>query len=226
MRWVLGFLWSVGAAAPGALLACDLALLLAVDVSGSVDREEYEIQRYGLAMALRDPIVSEALVRANAQVAVMQWTGASRQRFTIPWAQINGFADVVSFAERVEKDPRIWRNYSTAIGEALQAGLAAFDEVQACQRKVMDVSGDGMSNEGIEPTELHAAFRDSGIVVNGVVIETDDTDLTAYFWENVITGGEAFVVTAAGFEDYPERIRQKLIRETTEQLAAIGGSTP
>ncbi|MFC3613042.1 DUF1194 domain-containing protein [Lutimaribacter marinistellae] len=203
--------------------ACDLALALAVDVSGSVDSEEFRIQMDGLAEGLRDPLVSEALVRGRANLMLVQWTGTARQRITIPWTPIESFADLEAFAQAVANDPRVWRNYSTAIGEALGLVLTAFDEGPDCTRRLIDVSGDGPSNEGIEPASLHPELRARGITVNAIAIEESEPDLTAYFFENVITGEGAFVVSAAGFRDYPSRIRKKLLREVTQQTASVTG---
>lgn len=201
--------------------ACQLALLLAVDVSGSVDRQEYRVQMDGLALALRDGIVADALVEQQAYVSLVQWTGSSRQRQTVPWTAIRSYQDVLSLADTIETDPRIWRNYSTAIGEALMVSRAAFAPVANCTRKVIDVSGDGVSNEGIAPATQRADLNADGITVNALAIETDDTDLTGYFFENLITGPGAFVVTANGFADYPEQIKRKLQRETTKQVTSI-----
>lgn len=201
-------------------VACDLALALAVDVSGSVDAEEYRIQMDGLALALRDPVVSEALVRGRAQLMLIQWTGSSRQRATLPWTEIGSFEDLDAFADEVAADPRLWRNYSTAIGEALEATMTAFAEVPDCARHLIDVSGDGISNEGVEPRAVHPRLRALGVTVNAIAIEQSEPDLTDYFFENVIVGEGAFVVTASGFAEYPERIRKKLLREVTQQTAA------
>jgi Ca-activated chloride channel family protein len=205
--------------------ACELALVLAVDVSGSVDQREYSIQMGGLAAALRDGIVVDALIEQEAMLTVIQWTGSSRQRQTIPWMQLRSDQDVAAFAALVDENRRVWRNYSTAIGEALGVAIDAFDAVPQCRRKVIDVSGDGVSNEGEEPRIHHPRLRDQGIVVNALAIETDDADLTAYFYENLIIGEGAFVITANGFEDYPEQIRRKLQRETTRQLSAAPQAT-
>ncbi len=201
--------------------ACDLALALAVDVSGSVDSREYRTQMDGLAAGLRDPVVSEALVRGQAQLMLVQWTGASRQRVTIPWTKIDSFVALETFADQVSQDPRVWRNFSTAIGEALEATLLRFDEVAECRRLLIDISGDGVSNEGIEPTQIHGLLKDRGVTVNAIAIEESEPDLTAYFFENVIFGEGAFVVSASGFADYPERIRKKLLREVTQQSAGF-----
>jgi Ca-activated chloride channel family protein len=201
--------------------ACDLALAMAVDVSGSVDPQEYRIQMDGLAAGLRDGVVSEALVKAEAQVALVHWTGSSRQALTIPWRQIRTFEDIDRFADEVEIAERPWRNFSTAIGEALQFTLKKTALVPGCRRIVIDVSGDGVSNEGVEPIHILPAIRAANVTVNALVIEGTDEDLTGYFWENVISGEGSFVVTANGFEQYAEKMRQKLVRETTVQVSRL-----
>ena len=202
-------------------LACDLALALAVDVSGSVDTSEYSIQMDGLAAGLRDPVVSEALVRADARLMLVQWTGSTRQKVTLPWTRIDSFEALDDFADQVARDPRVWRNFSTAIGEALEMTVARFDEVPNCNRHLIDISGDGVSNEGVEPGEIHDILRQRGVTVNAIAIEESEPDLTAYFFENVIVGEGAFVVSASGFDDYPERIRKKLLKEVTRQAAGL-----
>lgn len=215
------FLTALCAALPWPALACELALVLAVDVSGSVDHNEYRIQMDGLATALGDGIVIDALIEQRAQISLIQWSGSNRQVQTIPWTAITTPGDVARLASRIKDDPRKWRNFSTAIGEALDLALNSFEQVAHCRRKVVDVSGDGPSNEGEKPALLRDRLRRSGIVVNGLAIETDELDLTAYFFENVIEGEGAFVITANGFEDYPEQIRRKLQRETTRQLSRL-----
>lgn len=200
---------------------CDLALALAVDVSGSVDAEEYRLQMDGLAEALRDGVISEALVRARAEVMLVQWTGSSRQEVTLPWTRIDSFAALDRFAAEVAAAPRAWRNYSTAIGEALEFVLPAFERVDHCARRLIDLSGDGLSNEGVAPGAVHTQLNRAEVTVNALAIEASEPDLTAYFFENVITGEGAFVETAASFRDYPARIRRKLLREVTKQSAAL-----
>ena len=207
--------------APSLVSPCELALVLAVDVSGSVDQDEYHIQMGGLAAALQDGIVADALVEQKAALSVVQWSGSSRQVQTIPWTRIASHADVAGLATAIAQDPRLWRNYSTAIGEALTLSMNAFDAVPLCRRRVIDVSGDGLSNEGLAPMTLHAELRERGILVNALAIETDETDLAAYFYENVIVGEGAFVVTANGFQDYPAQIRRKLQREITKQFSLL-----
>ncbi len=123
---------------------CDLALVLAVDVSGSVDAGEYRVQMV-----------------------------------TQSWAQMNLIEDVQRFAARIATDQRQWFRYSTAIGEALEYSVALFDQVPECQKRVIDVSGDGPSNEGVEPRVVGAQMRAKGITVNALVIDANDDDLAA-----------------------------------------------
>lgn len=200
--------------------ACEVALLLAVDVSGSVDPSEYRIQMGGLSAALRDGLVSEALVVGQANVALMQWSGSSRQEISLPWFAIRDFKDVETFARMVDDTPRLWRNYSTAIGEALLLGLQTMQVAPDCDRLVIDVSGDGESNEGVVPQDVKPLMARAGITVNGLVIDTRNEGILEYYRSNVITGQESFVVSANSFDEYPDRIREKLIRELTKQFAA------
>ena len=202
--------------------ACEIALVLAVDVSGSVDHEEYRIQMQGLADGLRDGAVSEALVTAEAAVTVVHWTGSSRQAVAVPWTRITAFDGLEALAARIETAPRPWRNFSTAIGEALDYSLARFGAVADCDRRVIDISGDGSSNEGIAPRNIHPRLRAAGVTVNALVIEGAEPEMTEYFWENVITGGGAFVITANSYAEYPEKMRRKLVREVAKRVSLLG----
>jgi len=200
--------------------ACDIALVLAVDVSGSVDREEYRIQMQGLAEGLRDGAVSEALVAGEVALLVMHWTGSSRQEVVVPWTTIKDFDGLEAFAVRVETAPRRWRNYSTAIGEALGFAHDQMNAGPECRRKVIDISSDGSSNEGIAPDAVRPDLVGDGIVVNALVIEGAEPRMTEYFWENVVLGTGAFVITANSYEEYPERMRRKLLREVAKLISS------
>ncbi|MCY4336287.1 MAG: DUF1194 domain-containing protein [Litoreibacter sp.] len=216
MAIALGLAWS----APQAR-ACELALILAVDVSGSVDSNEYDIQMQGLAEALRDGVISEALVLKEAAVQVIQWTGRGRHRVSVPWTHIRNFEDTDRLADVIGADIRIWRNFSTALGEALSFAIQQFEAVPECSRRVIDVSGDGRSNEGVRPPELHSTLNAADITVNALAIEAYDKGLTDYFRAEVITGPGAFAMRAADFSEYPDTIRRKLLREITKQLSYL-----
>lgn len=201
------------------VMACDVALLLTVDVSGSINANEYRLQMDGLAQALDDSAVAEALVRAQAQVALFQWSGSSRQELTIPWRQMTDFDAVEALVDTVRQAKRPWRHFSTAIGDMLIAATPLMEQVD-CKRYVIDVSGDGVSNEGSEPDEPRNTLVVAGVRINALAIlgATDD-DLAGYFHRHVIGGLNAFVYEATGYEDYPRAIRRKLLDEITEPIS-------
>lgn len=212
---------SAGLLAAPAAQACDIALMLAVDVSGSVDAEEYRIQMDGLAAALVDRSITGALVASEAQVALMQWTSTGRQSVVINRTQMSSPDDVAAFAFEVATMPRIWEDYSTAIGEAMQLAIPYFAIVDHCDRFVIDISGDGASNEGSFPSDHWPALDAAGVTVNALVIQDTGFDLTGWFEANVITGPGAFAVTANTFDEYREQIIRKLYRELTQPIAAL-----
>ncbi len=199
--------------------ACELALVLAIDISGSVDQQEYRIQMDGLAAALNDPTVQDALLDSKAQIAVLHWTGASRQVLISNWRQMNERADVIEIGRIVSKAPREYRHFSTAIGDALIVAADLLGRVgDSCERQVVDVSGDGPSNEGADVSVVRDSLVRGGVQINGLAIETTDKTLTDYYRNNVIGGPGAFVLTAKTFEDYPRAIRRKLLREITKPV--------
>ena len=195
--------------------------MLAVDVSGSVDPREYRIQMEGLSAGLLDSAVSAALVGGQSKLALMQWTGTGRQEVVIEWTAIRDDTDILAFANEVTSMPRLWQNFSTAIGEALLLSLPYFAQVPECERRVIDISGDGPSNEGRLPLSVWPELEKAGVTVNALVIEAGIPGLTRYFETDVITGPGAFAVTANSFEDYPEEIPRKLLRELTKSLASL-----
>jgi Ca-activated chloride channel family protein len=195
---------------------CALELILAMDVSGSVDPTEYALQSGGTAAAFRDRTLIEAVtgLKGDVIVAATQWSGSSRQTLSVPWTVLRGEADMLAFADALEAAPRAFRNYSTAIGEALRhAAVVSGAAPQKCKRRVVDVSGDGVNNEGREPAAMRDALGAAGYVVNGLVITGATPEPAPYYRRNVIVGPAAFVEVANGFADYPRAILRKLLRE-------------
>lgn len=222
MRLLSSALISAGIAlAPAPSAACGVALALTVDVSGSVDAREYQLQMGGLADALRDGLVADALISEKAAVMVVHWSGQSRQGVVVPWTRVDSVADADNLALAVEAVPRAWRNFSTGIGEALAFTANQFGAVGDCERKVIDVSGDGKSNEGAPPEDIKDALAAAGFVINGLAIEGETSQLTEYYRDRVIAGPNSFVLPSFGFSDYPEKIRKKLIREVTKQVSSL-----
>ncbi|MEO1640136.1 MAG: DUF1194 domain-containing protein [Pseudomonadota bacterium] len=201
--------------------ACEVALMLAVDVSGSVDPDEYRTQMDGLADALTDRSITGALVGGQSKLALMQWTGKGRQRVVISWSHMTDEDAVADFALQVRTEPRVWRNFSTAIGEAMTLALDYFTLVPECERRVIDISGDGPSNEGRVPQDVWEDLAAADVTVNALVIEDGLPGLTRYFQRDVITGPGAFAVTANGFEQYPQEIQRKLFRELTKAVSSL-----
>ena len=203
------------------VVACDVALMLAVDVSGSVDRDEYRIQMEGLAAGLADPTITAALINGQVQLALMQWTGSGRQSVGLNWTTMTDEEAVSQFSAQIIAEPRVWRDFSTAIGEAMALSLDYFAVVPECTRHVIDISGDGINNEGRSPQSTWDDLTAAGITVNALVIEESVAGLTTYFEEEVILGPLSFAVTANTFEDYPEQIIRKLYRELTQVVSTI-----
>jgi Ca-activated chloride channel family protein len=194
--------------------ACDTALLLAIDVSGSIDRAEYALQTEGLAQALRDPEVTAALLKGQVALSVVQWSGLGRQAVTIPWQRMLSAHHILEFIARVETQPRAFQGSDTAVGEALSFSAAQFAAVPDCRRRVIDISGDGPENAGATAPRARAAAAAQGIEINAIAIEDmgQSSPITAFYRNWVITRG-GFVMTARGLGDYPRAMREKLLRE-------------
>ncbi len=208
-------------AVPKAAAACALELVLAMDVSGSINAREYALQAGGLADAFEAPALIAAVetLEGGMLVTLTQWSGGSRQRHVTGWHHVSDGPSLAGFAEAIRQSPREWRNFSTAIGEALiHASLVSETAPATCARRVIDVSGDGVSNEGRPPKPEALALADRGFVINGLVIRGADPDPVEHYIEEVIAGPGAFVEVAENFEDFPRAILRKLLREIDRPL--------
>lgn len=201
-------------------VACDTALVLSLDVSGSIDPGEYALQAQGLAFALSDPEVAAALVRGQVALSVVQWSGPAQQAVAVPWRRMLAPADVVAFAAAAGTAPRAFQGSDTAVGQGLRFALARFSEVPDCARRVVDISGDGQENAGFTDARAHAEAVAQAVTVNAIAIEEPGqaTPITQYFRRWIITPG-GFVVTTRGLRDYAGTLRLKLLRE----LLAVTG---
>ena len=199
--------------------ACETALLLAIDVSGSIDAADYRLQADGLATALTDPAVTEALVTGQVALAVLQWSGAGQQELTLPWQRMLDESAVTAFAARAAAMPRAFRGSDTAVGEAITAALAQFAAVPDCRRQVIDISGDGQENAGFTDARARAAAVVQGTMINAIAIEDPGPafPITTYYRNRILTPG-GFVVTARGLGDYAETLRLKLLRELAKPI--------
>lgn len=203
-----------GALAAAPVRACDTALLLAVDVSNSIDPGEYRIQADGIAEALTDPVVVDAMVQGRNALAVMQWSGVGMQQVVIPWTRVAVPADMEALSERVRAMPRAFAGGNTAVGEALRVAVAEVSRMGDCARWIVDVSGDGSDNAGSAVGPARRLAERTGVTVNGLAIEGLGPAITTYYQRAVITA-DGFVETARGFTDFARAIRQKIRREVT-----------
>ena len=192
--------------------ACTTALLLAIDVSNSVDGREYRLQVDGLADALGDPTIAEELVRGQIALMVVQWSGAGQQEVTIPWRRMTGAGEVRAFAEAARAMPRRFIGANTAVGDLVGFALRQFGAVADCRRRVVDISGDGTDNAGTDPAAARRAAERAGVQINALAIEGLGLAITNFYRGQVVTR-DGFVMTARGHETYAATLRRKILRE-------------
>lgn len=217
MRVIALALMSALAALPAQ--ACDVALLLAIDVSGSIDSAEYRLQADGLADALADPEVADVLLQGQVALAVVQWSGVGRQELTQPWRRMLTRAEIARFGEAARAMPRAFKASDTAVGEAVAFSLAQFAAVADCQRKVIDISGDGPENSGYTISHARTDAVAAGVEINAIAIEDmGQSAPISSFYRNWVITPNGFVMTARGLREYPAAIRAKLLRELAKPI--------
>jgi len=197
--------------------AVDLALVLAVDGSASVTYEEFGLIAGGMAAALREPVIIAALTGGPAKASLcslLLWSGAGAQEVIADWTLIASAADANAFAQVVDDMPRVVQAGQTAIGEALLASLTLLGHLpDAPARQVVNVIGDGRSNDGIEPAPIRDRMAAAGVTINGLCVLHEEPDLLADYTRDVIGGPGAFAVTCQDYAAFAAAMRQKLARE-------------
>jgi hypothetical protein len=210
--------------------AVDLELVLAVDVSLSIDLEEQRLQREGYVAAFRDPQVVQA-IRSGAQgriaVAYVEWAGPFSQETLLPWTLIDAAEAAEDFAAKLAAAP-IARHRLTSISSALAYSARQFESnPHRGARRVIDISGDGPNNAGPPVTGVRQDILKSGIVINGLPIIVrpsqsslfDINYLDRYYADCVIGGPGSFMIPIRDKSEFTTAIRQKLLLE-------IAGSEP
>lgn len=205
--------------------AVDLALILAVDVSGSVDMEEARLQRDGYIAAFNDSEVIEAIANGflgKVAVTYFEWAGYGYNKHTIDWTVIDGAESAKAFAARLAKQP-YHSARGTSISEAILWSIPAFDRSGIeTRRRVVDISGDGANNSGPSVITARDKAVAAGITINGLPIlssygsfgyYSQGANLDLYYERCVIGGRNSFVIAANGFEHFANAIRQKLVLE-------------
>ncbi len=200
----------------------DLVLVLALDVSSSVDEEEFALQRDGLARAIAAPEVLKAIRQgANGRIAVsvVLWSGFTEQLIKISWRVLDSQADVARFAAQVSAMTRRYDGGATDIGGAL---LFTRNHVLAAPfastRRVVDIAGDGTSNVNFSPALERDNSVAAGVIVNGLAITNNIKTLAEYYRQNVIGGPGSFVEAATSYSDFERAMKRKLLREIAAPL--------
>lgn len=194
---------------------CRLALLLAVDVSRSIDAQDYAIQTEGLAAALSDAEVRRAIFGPEGRVAlaIYHWSGRGAQDLVQPWVMLDSPEALDRVIWTLRRTPRPEARLATALGDALRYGRVLMSAAPDCERRVIDVAGDGQNNEGISVARTYEREDFTGITVNGLAVGEHEAGLVTYYRTEVIRGPGAFVESAPRQADYPAAIRRKLLRE-------------
>jgi Protein of unknown function (DUF1194) len=213
----------------------DLALVLAVDASGSVNETRFELQKRGYAAAFRNPKVIATIMagtRRAVAITMVQWTGPTLHRQVVGWMRVSDHASAEALATAIDAAPRELFGGGTSLSGAIDYGMVLLAAAPFHgQRRVIDISGDGSNNAG-RPA---AAARDdavrAGIVINGLPIAWIEPDLAAYYRANVIGGPGSFVVSVNSYDNFADAILEKLVTEIAGQgprrrMEAILASSP
>jgi len=201
----------------------DLALVLAVDISGSMDPDEQKLQRDGFVEAFRAPEVHDAIrqgVLGRITVLYAEWAGSNVQSVAVPWTVIEKPEHALAFADRLAQTP-IRRGPRTSVSGAIDFGvrLLAQSNVEP-MRQVIDVSGDGVNNQGREVVAARDEAVGQGITINGLPLMLkrpsgtwDVENLDLYFRDCVIGGPGAFMIPVREPHQFAQAIKTKIIRE-------------
>jgi hypothetical protein len=209
----------------------DLLLILAADVSRSIDEREFELQRKGYATALTHPRVLQAIragEKGRIAICYLEWSGESFQQVIVQWALVHDEESAGAVADMLLRAPRPFAN-RTSIGFAIDYAAAQFKRSpHSGARRIIDVSGDGTNTNGLEPTDAREAAVAQGITVNGLVILSVEPmpwnpwhthppeGLEEYYRRNVAGGPGAFVMVADDFNSFAYALVNKLVREIAE----------
>ena len=208
------------AASPACATESDLALVMAIDVSGSIDPDEYRLQHEGIAQAFETPGVLSAIAggpHGAIDVTVIEWSDRHNQVTIVPWTRVSDQASGAGFAAQVRAALRTSGGL-TSIGDALLAAAAAFktlDDHPA--RRAIDLSGDGIANIGPKPGDVRDALVAQGITINGLAILQNEPWLSSYYDQNVVGGRGSFLLDVQGYKSFAQAMQEKLI----DEIAAI-----
>jgi hypothetical protein len=217
-------------AAVGEARAADvqLEIILAADVSRSIDDAEFELQRKGYAAALTDPRVVKAIrgtAKGGIAICFIEWSGEEDQQVVIDWTEVRDEEDAGGLASAILNAPRSFMG-RTSISAAIDFAMAHFDKSKwHAERRVIDISGDGTSNSGRPVTEARDQALARGVTINGLAIINDKPNLgysahtnppgglPNYYRQNVIGGPDAFLIVIEDFHSFADAMANKLSKE-------------
>jgi hypothetical protein len=203
----------------------DLQLVLAVDVSGSVDQTRFELQRQGYAAAFRHRKVLDAIRSGPNQaiaVTMVQWTGPALQIHVVPWTRVGDEKSAADLADTIAGAPRRLFGGGTSISGAIDYAMTLWrTNPYRGARRVIDISGDGPNNRGRPASLARDEAVAAGVGINGLPILTLEPDLDRYYQDNVIGGPGAFVVAVTRDDDFAPAILKKLVTEISMKPGAV-----
>ncbi|HUC71678.1 MAG TPA: DUF1194 domain-containing protein [Stellaceae bacterium] len=215
----------------------DLTVVLAADVSRSVDDGEFELQRKGYAAALTDPRVLTAIHATKSgaiAVCFIEWSGEDDQQVVLPWTEIRDEEDGGGAAAAILKAPRSFTG-RTSISAAIDYAMAYLKKAKwSATRRVIDISGDGTSNSGRPITEARDQAAAAGVTINGLAIINDKPNLgysahtnppgglPNYYRQNVIGGPNAFLIVVKDFNSFADAMANKLAKEINVARSGSG----
>jgi hypothetical protein len=217
--------------------SADLEVILAADVSRSIDDAEFDLQRKGYAAALTDPRVLTAIHgRTNGAVGVcfIEWSGEEDQQVVVDWTEIRDEEDAGSVAAAILAAPRSFMG-RTSISAAIDFAMSRFAVAKwQANRRIIDISGDGTNNSGRAITEARDQALASGVTINGLAIINDKPNLgysahtqppgglPLYYRQNVIGGPNAFLIVVEDFNSFADAMANKLAKEIDVAGGGIG----
>jgi hypothetical protein len=198
----------------------DVALILAVDASGSVSDDRFELEEQGFAAALRNQKVLNAIRAGDHRaiaVLMLQWTGPPQQEIMVPWTYVNDEISAERVAAAIATAPRRLMGGGTSISGAIDYSVKALaTSPYRAIRRVIDISGDGANNIGRPAEQARDEAVRQGIRINGLPILTVEPDLDQYYRKNVIGGPGSFAIVAKTYDEYSDAILRKLVTEISQ----------
>jgi hypothetical protein len=230
----LALIFTAGVLVPATARAAadvDLLLVLAADVSRSIDNTKFQLQRDGYAAAISDPRVLDTIRSGhNGRIGLtfVEWSGVGAQHVVIDWTEVGDAASAKEFGDQLLETPRSFAG-RTSISGGIEFAIARLANAPFnCVRRTIDVSGDGTNNDGRNVTELRDEAVAKGVTINGLVILSDNPmpwnpehtnppgGLDNYYRTNVVGGPGAFVMVAQNFNSFGQAIIAKMIAEVSQ----------